>query len=183
MKKNINLLPVELQKKSAVKTQKNLLMALTGLIIGTVVLVFFCFFGWIKFLEYRLAHVEQELRTVLPQDVLEKRYQEENTQMETELSNLETIRDAKINWSTILQDMNSRLPSDMWITGFSCGKDEKIKISGLTANVSDVGVFIYEMHQSRHIADLSLDWVNEAQIGDIVLNEFALTGTLIKGSE
>lgn len=183
MRKNINLLPVELRKKSSVKRQKNLLVVLTGLIIGTIVLGFFCFFGWIKILEYRLAHLEQDIMVVMPKDVLEKRYQEENIQLETELSNLEKIQKERINWTATLQDMNNRLPSDMWITGFTYGKNEQIIISGLTSNVADVGVFIYEMNRSKYASDLSLEWVNEAKAGDIVLNEFVLIGTLVKGSE
>jgi len=183
MRKNINLLPVELRKKSTVKRQRNMLTILMGLIIATILIGFFSFFGWIKFLEYRLAHVEEEMKTVMPKDVLEKRYHEENIKMETEIKNLEKIQNQKINWAIILQDMNNRLPSDMWITGFSYGKDEQIVISGLTANVADVGAFIYEMNQSKYTSDLSLKWVNELKTGDIILNEFALTGTLVKGSE
>ncbi|MEL7567495.1 MAG: PilN domain-containing protein [Dehalobacterium sp.] len=183
MKKNINLLPVELRKKSNVKRQKDLLTALIGLIIGIVLIGFFSFFGWIKFLEYRLAHVEEEMKTVMPKEVLEKRYNEENIQMEAEIKNLEKIQKEKTDWAVILQDMNNRLPSDMWITGFTYGKDEQIVISGLTANVADVGAFIYEMNQSKYTSDLSLKWVNEVKTGNIILNEFALTGTLAKGSE
>jgi Tfp pilus assembly protein PilN len=52
-------------------------------------------------------------------DVLEKRYQEENTKLKEEVSNLERLQQKRINWTMILQDMNNRLPDHMWITGFT----------------------------------------------------------------
>ncbi len=50
--------------------------------------------------------------------------------------------------------------------------DEKIIISGLTANVAEVGIFIYEMNKSEYISNLSLDRVSEVKQGNLVLNKF-----------
>lgn len=183
MKKNINLLPAELRKKSSAKNQKNLMTILIGLIAGTVLIGFLSFFGWIKFLEYRIIHVEDDMRVMMPKDVLEKRYQEENSQMEMAIKNLEEIQQKRADWAIILQDMNNRLPSDMTITGFYFGDDDQIVVSGLTTNVADVGAFIYEMNQSRFTSDLALKWINEVKTEKVSLNEFALIGTLVKGSE
>ncbi|ATW23999.1 PilN domain-containing protein [Candidatus Formimonas warabiya] len=182
MKKNINLLPVELQKKASVKTQRNLLMMLAGLIACTVLIVFTGFFAWIKICEYRLAHLDQSIATIMPKDALEKSYQQENLQMEKDLQNLEQIQEGRIDWTTILQDMNNHLPRDMWITGFS-SQGGKVSITGLTADVSEIGVFIYELNQLAYFSDLSLGKTGEVTAGNLTLNEFSIVGTLVKGSE
>ncbi len=183
MKKNINLLPVELQKKVSEKTQKNLLMILSALIIGTVLIGFSCFFVYIKYCEHRLTALNGSIEDVVPKDAQEKYYQEENKKLETEISNLEKITQGRISWTTILEDMNNHLPRNMWITGFSYGQDKKIKITGLTMDVSGVGVFIYELNQLGYISGLSLEKIDEVQVGDMKLNKFFLNGTLVKGSD
>jgi Tfp pilus assembly protein PilN len=183
MRKNINLLPVELRKRAAVKRQKNILVILAGLIIGAVLFGFICFFGLIKYLEYQYAHMESKYMELMPKDVLEKRYQEENAKLKEDVANLEKLQQQKINWTMILQDMNSRLPDHMWITGFTYRNNEKIVISGLTADVAEVGVFIYEMSKSTYIKDLTLVRISEVVTENTVLNKFDLTGTLHKGSE
>ena len=183
MRNNINLLPVELRKQAAGKRQKNILALLAGLIIGSVLLGFICFFGLIKFFEYQYARVETDYMSLMPKDALEKRFQEENAKLKEEVAKLENLQQQRINWTMILQEMNSRLPDHMWITGFTYRNNENIAISGLTADVAEVGVFIYEMSKSTYIKDLKLVGISEKIIGSTILNEFELTGTLHKGSE
>lgn len=183
MNNQINLLPPELRKHSVLESQSHL-VKLTG--VGVLVIIFLgyaVFGGWIKFQEYYCLKMKEELKSLQPKELLAESYEKENRNLSEEINSLEKIQQQKVRWTVMLQAMNDHLPHNVWMTKLTIDKDKKIQIRGITNNLADIGVLLYQLNGLSHFNDFTLEKAQEIKVENLSLTEFSLQGTWTKGRE
>jgi len=180
MSKSINLLPPELRKDvgSEVRGSLKRIVLLSALAVGVV--SYAGFLGWSFYAEMALKKVQRELDNLKPRNAQVQSYEKKNKELEERIALLETIEGKRVKWTAILQDVNNRLPQNMWITELSCDSEGKIKVKGLAADLSLVGVFLYQLNQLPYFSSFTLEKASEIKLGEVTQTEFSLTGTLKK---
>lgn len=183
MNHNINLLPPELRNSApsegGVPTKRFWIYIAAALfIIG-----YGSFSLWMIYLDKKCEGLDAALMSIEPELKLVESYEKENTSLDKEISGLEEIQKEKISWAAILQDVNNRLPQDIWITDFIFDKSGQVRIEGVAGNISAIGIFLYQLHQMPYFDTFTMKQASEIKVGEVEQTKFSLIGTLAKGSE
>lgn len=181
--RNINLLPPELRKNMLEDTKSSLKRILIGVLVGLVIMSYLGFVAWMKFSEKILQDLEAELNVLQTQVLQANRLNTENTNLENTIATFRSIQQDRTKWAVIFNDINDRLPENVWITDFAYDQNHMIQIKGVAENVAVVGFFLYQLNQLPHFSGFSLVKATETFVGNKPQTEFSLVGTLAKGRE
>lgn len=128
----VNLLPDELTQ-TAVDLKKVLQAFLFALIVSLVLAVYGFFLYEIHQVKKELALLQKKVADIQPDLQRLESLEKQKADMEKAASDLEVIAGKRMTWSPVLDEINSNVPTDIWLTGLQFINDR----NGLPAPEAD----------------------------------------------
>jgi Tfp pilus assembly protein PilN len=166
----LNLLPVECRRPHAVVFLSDMRIW-QGIGIGLLTLCFLgygVFLFWYQLTERHYQRLQRELQQVQP---LATRYDETRRQLdlwESQLSQIQEQQQERYHWSSLLANINDRLPAEVWLTNFTVRADGNISIKGTSGSLAAIGIFINKLSRLSQLEQVRLVTAAGEGQGDLI---------------
>ncbi|MFZ5688137.1 MAG: PilN domain-containing protein [Bacillota bacterium] len=182
MKREINLLPANLQRSPVLKTRSFSVTFLVILFLLLFLLGSVGFFFYLNSLERQIAQIQQELRILQPVVAKVQAIRKENKQKEQQIASLQSVLSEKIKWGQILSGIGDVMPKDLWLTTLKADEAGSISLQGNATSLISIGLLQHQLNQLPHLEEVSLRYAEITAVGDSTTLQFEMTGRLRQGS-
>lgn len=178
----IDLLPPELRMRKRIEWGRILP------ILVAVVIAFMIGFSWIVMtirisaLKGDIRRLEKELARKQEVVKLVRAIEEDIAKIRSRMELMEKVRGSRILWTDILDEIDSLLPHQLWLTSVLLSEAGKIEINGRGLTLSAISEFLRGLERSPNFSNVSLVYAKEVSPEEGRALEFRITGDLKKGS-
>jgi|GEM_PF-5357965 Tfp pilus assembly protein PilN len=178
----IDLLPPELKLKKRVEWGRVLpilVAVLIGFIIG---------FSWIVMainastLKGEIRRIDGELARKQEVVKLVRAVEEDIAKIKSRIEVIERIRGSRILWADMLDELDSLLPSQVWLTSIVLSEAGKVEVNGMGLSLSEISKLLRGLEGSPHFSNVSLIYAKETSAEGMRCFEFRIAGEVKKGS-
>jgi len=174
---DINLLPEELRpSKKLIWYRLRPYLALA--------FIFLAIFSSYFYLMVQSRALERELKEIEKQVAINKTGEQTALEEEKRLQSLrekknelEQLAKDRMRWSQFLSVLNDTVPQDVWLTKIEKSPENKLRITGHSANFKSVGDFFLALKDFAVLENVKLESVHEVSSRESVL-EFSITADL-----
>jgi len=178
----IDLLPPELKLKKKVEWGR-ILPILVAVLIGFII-----GFSWIimainaSTIKGEIRRIDKELARKQEVVKLVRAVEEDIAKIRSRIEVIEKIRGSRILWADMLDELDSLLPSQVWLTSVILSEAGKIEINGMGLSLSEISKLLRGLERSPHFSNISLIYAKETSVEGMRSFEFRIAGEVKKGS-
>ncbi len=156
MPDGINLLPQELREQKKISFKKRL--PLVGIIVYFGLLAASGFFlSWkVSDIQVQLHETRNELEAIQPKLNETHFLMESIEEMKKTVEQLQKIQGSKSDWTSVLKQLNSCLPNDVWIVSLTLLSEGELHIKGKSENLDSIGIFVNRLNKQNCFKKVSL---------------------------
>ena len=181
MKREINLLPIDLQKKPVMRVGRFRASVLAVLIFLFVLLGSVGFYYYLASLQRQIAAIKIEMQTLQPVVSKIEKMREEITLKEQQVSSLQLILREQMNWGDILSEIGDGMPKDLWLTDLKADEAGLFTLQGNASSLMSVGLLQRRLSQMPYFEEVSLRHSERISADDNTAIKFEMNGRLRQG--
>jgi Tfp pilus assembly protein PilN len=173
----INLLPREQLRRPGI-APRTLILLVAGVVVVVALTTTLVFNARNARVRAEIARTEEQIEVLKPQvaRVEALRAQIESARRKQQL--LQRLEAARVPWDTILEDVRTVMPKDVWLTQVAAGEDGSINIIGFGLTYTAVARFMVNLEGSPLFSDIDMVASQKQPVGGRQVVNFSLTGRL-----
>jgi Tfp pilus assembly protein PilN len=181
LKREINLLPVDLQKKPVMRVGRFRVSFLAVLIFLFVLLGSVAFYYYLASLQRQISVIKTEMQSLQPVVAKIEKMREEVTLKEQQITSLQLILREQINWGDILNEIGDGMPEDLWLTDLKADEAGLFTLRGNASSLMSVGLLQRRLSQMPYFEEVSLRHSERIAADDNTTIKFEMNGRLRQG--
>ncbi|MBS3976997.1 MAG: PilN domain-containing protein [Syntrophomonadaceae bacterium] len=181
MKREINLLPVDLQKKPVMRVGRFRVSVLAVLIFLFVLLGSVAFYYYLTSLQRQISVIKTEMQSLQPVVAKIEKMRAEVTLKEQQITSLQLILREQINWGDILNEIGDGMPEDLWLTDLKADEAGLFTLRGNASSLMSVGLLQRRLSQMPYFEEVSLRHSERIAADDNTTIKFEMNGRLRQG--
>lgn len=181
MKREINLLPVDLQKKPVMRVGRFRVSVLAVLIFLFVLLGSVAFYYYLTSLQRQISVIKTEMQSLQPVVAKIEKMRAEVTLKEQQITSLQLILREQMNWGDILNEIGDGMPEDLWLTDLKADEAGLFTLRGNASSLMSVGLLQRRLSQMPYFEEVSLRHSERIAADDNTTIKFEMNGRLRQG--
>jgi len=181
LKREINLLPVDLQKKPVMRVGRFRVSVLAVLIFLFVLLGSVAFYYYLTSLQRQISVIKTEMQSLQPVVAKIEKMRAEVTLKEQQITSLQLILREQINWGDILNEIGDGMPEDLWLTDLKADEAGLFTLRGNASSLMSVGLLQRRLSQMPYFEEVSLRHSERIAADDNTTIKFEMNGRLRQG--
>jgi len=173
----INLLPREQLRRPGIPP-RTLVLLLVGVVAAAAVLTTILFNARNARVRAEIARVEERIEVLKPQVARVEALRTEIEAARRKQQLLQRLESARVPWDTILEDVRTVMPKDVWLTQMAAGEDGSVNILGFGLTYTAVARFMVNLESSPLFSDIDMVVSQKQPFGGREVINFSLIGRL-----